>query len=185
MPFNISTEHYGPVRFRSRSCMWAPGPLGDYIRVQSLLPICQCRSTVDGWVVTVASYSSNSTPLHLALSTAPTPCLPLEWPVSVAATARNVQAFIAADIRASRLVFITTAVVPCTLTIPGHSFYCPGTCLLVLKLNLLTSQTGPIVTNWKSTRLKRKKSFSIDLACPRKYFPSPWWGLNKLTVLKS
>ena len=36
------------------------------------------------------------------------------------------QAFIAADIRASRLVFITTAVVPGMLTIPGRSFYCPG-----------------------------------------------------------
>jgi len=81
-----------------------------------------------GRVVTAASYS---TPLHLAISTAPTPCFPLEWPVSVAdcnnATTRNVQAFVAADIRASRLVFITTAVVPGTLMIPGCSFYCPGT----------------------------------------------------------
>jgi len=57
-----------------------------------------------------------------------------------------------------------------------------STLLLVLKLNLLTSQTGPIVTNWKSTRLKLKKSFSVDLACPRKYFPSPWWGLIDLVV---
>jgi len=68
---------------------------------------------------------------HLALSTAPTPCLPLEWPVSVAdcnkATTRNVQAFIAADIRASRLLFITTSILPCTLTVPGRSFCCPGT----------------------------------------------------------
>jgi len=104
------------------------GPLGYCIPVQWLLPVCQCRSTVDGRVVTTASYS---TPLSLALSTTLTPCLPLEWPVTVAdcnnATTRNVQAFIAADIRASRLVFITTAVVPGTLTIPGRSFYCPGT----------------------------------------------------------
>jgi len=104
------------------------GPLGDCIRVQPLLPVCQCRSTVDGRVVTAASYS---TPLHLALSTASTPCITLEWPVSVAdcnnATTWNVQAFIAADIRPSQLVFITTAVVPGTLTIPGRSFYCPGT----------------------------------------------------------
>jgi len=92
------------------------GLLGDCIRVQ---PVCQCRSTVDGRVVTAASYS---TQLHLALSTASTPCLPLEWPVLVAdcnnATTRNVQAFVAVDIRASRLVFITTADVPGTLTIP-------------------------------------------------------------------
>ena len=103
------------------------GLLGDCICVQPLLPVCQCRSTVDGWVVTAASYL---TPLHLALSMAPTPCLLLEWPVSVADcnnTTWNVQVFIAADIRASRLVFITTAVVSGTLTIPGRSFYCPGT----------------------------------------------------------
>ena len=43
------------------------------------------------------------------------------------ATTRNVQAFVAADIRASRLAFITTAVVPSTLTIPLRSFYCWGT----------------------------------------------------------
>jgi len=37
------------------------------------------------------------------------------------------QALVAGDIRASRLVFITTAVVPGMLTTPGRSFYCPGT----------------------------------------------------------
>jgi len=38
-----------------------------------------------------------------------------------------VQAFVAADIRASRLLFITTAILPGTLTVPGRSFCCPGT----------------------------------------------------------
>jgi len=127
MPFNIGTQYNGPVWFRSQSCKWAPGRV-RWVTAFASSHYCQWCSTVDGRVVTAATYS---TPLHLALSTASTPCLPLEWPVSVAdcnnTTTRNVQAFFAADIRASQLVFITTAVVPGTLTIPGRSFYCPGT----------------------------------------------------------
>ena len=134
----VQHQHYRPVWFRSCSCKWAPARV-RWVTAFASSRYCQCRSTVDGRVVTAASYS---TPLHLALSTASTPCITLEWPVSVAdcnnATTWNVQAFIAADIRPSQLVFITTAVVPGTLTIPGSHFTvrvpvrhrvpgCPGT----------------------------------------------------------
>ena len=107
------------------------GPLGDCICVQPLLPVCQCSSTVDGRdsLHCHSSQLLNTTPPSSPI--APAPCLLLEWPALLAdcsnTTTRNVQAFIAAYIRASRLVYITTAVALGTLTIPGHSFYCPGT----------------------------------------------------------
>ena len=47
---------------------------------------------------------------------------------SLNATTQNMQAFAPADTTASWLLFITTGVLPAKFTIPGHTFYCPGTC---------------------------------------------------------
>jgi len=114
--------------------------------------------------------------LHLALSTAPTPCLPLEWPVSVAncnnATTRNVQAVVASDIRASRLLFITAAVLPGTLTVPGRSFWqacCTAFVFIAFgcSLNLLSEET--IDYGDRSVSISFMITFSWDLSTYHKH----------------
>jgi len=67
---------------------------------------CHCSSTAGSRLTQEASPHT-----HLALPTSSAPCLPLKWLTSVAdsnaTTTQNVQDFIAADMLANQLVFIT------------------------------------------------------------------------------